>query len=527
MRIALVSTYAHPIALGLRYVSACLKAAGHDVQMLFMSSKRDTAKVDFSESLMEDFVERLWDRDLVGMGVMTNTFRRACALTRGLRQAGVRAPVVWGGTHPTVAPDESLELADIVCIGEGEGPMLTLADRLEVDKDPRDIAGLGFRAGGPFGATRRICNPVPRLERNLDDLPFPDYDVTTHWVVGGDKLVPARPENLRGALYRLRVLTTRGCPNRCAFCNSTAWRRIYKGKGPWVRLRSVENVLDEIQSACERFGTIEAVNIVDDLFFVRSEDEIAEFAAKYERRVNLPLELDAFPNTVTKAKIRSLARLPIALISMGIESASPDTLENIYNRPTPIVNIVRSIELFHRYRVPAEYHYLVSNPYEPEQNVIETMRFIASHHRGPATLRVFPLMFYPGTPLYQRARADGLIQERDDDAYHHTYTGSLQFARHDYLAVWLRAILHLRNGGLPSRVAHRLIDFATHPLVRRCIDRPWFTPLAFGVYQVGRKIVRNFVYQPFIRPFKHLRRRPRRAGSYPPGDFPLAHGTPT
>jgi hypothetical protein len=91
-------------------------------------------------------------------------------------------------------------------------------------------------------------------------------------------------------------------------------------------------------------------------------------------------------------------------------------------------------------------------------------------------------------------------------AYRYTYTGNTQFAGHDYLAVWLRMVLQLRNIGLRPGAAHRLIDFATHPLVRRALDRPWFTPLAFGLYQVGRRLVRNLVYEPFIRPLRHLRR---------------------
>ena len=66
------------------------------------------------------------------------------------------------------------------------------------------------------------------------------------------------------------------------------------------------------------------------------EEEIEDFAIKYKKRVNLPLELDAFPNTISEEKVRSLARVPIGLISMGIQSASRDTLKNIYNRPTPI-----------------------------------------------------------------------------------------------------------------------------------------------------------------------------------------------
>jgi radical SAM superfamily enzyme YgiQ (UPF0313 family) len=506
MKVALLSTYSYSVALGLRYVSSFLKRAGHEVHMIFMASKRATAEADFDRSLLGDLLEHLRDRDLIGISLMTNTFYRSAALTRVIREAGIRAPIVWGGTHPTVAPAESLDVADVICVGEGEWAMVELADRLSLGKDPKDIPGLGFRAEGPFGNSRGVTNAVAPLDRNLDAYPLPDYDLETHWVSKRGRLVPATPDNLRGALHRLRVLSTRGCPNRCTFCNNTAWRRVYEGKGPWVRMRSVDNVLREIESMRRRFGSIEAVNIVDDLFFVRSEEEIAEFAAQYGDRVNLPLELDAFPNTMTEGKVRALARLPIALVSMGIESASPDTLERIYQRHTPIENVIRGIELLHRHRIPAEYHYLVSNPYEPDGNVVETMRFIASHHKPAAALRVFPVMFYPGSPLSERAEADGLLGRHDERAYRYTYTGNTQFAGHNYLAVWLRVVLQLRNMGLRPGAAHRLIDFAAHPLVRRALDRPWFTPLAFGLYQVARKLVRNLVYEPFIRPLRRLRR---------------------
>jgi radical SAM superfamily enzyme YgiQ (UPF0313 family) len=510
MKITLVSTYAHPVALGLRYVSSYLKAAGHDVHVLFMGSKRDTAKVDYTESALEDFIERLRERDLIGLSLMTNTFRRACVLTQHIREAGITAPIIWGGTHPTVAPDECLEVADIVCVGEGEEPLAELVETLERGKDPRRIANLGFRGDGPFGDGQAFRNPVRPLDRNLDDLPFPDYELETHWVAAKDGLVPARPDNLRGTLHRLRVETTRGCPYHCAFCNNAVWLNLYKGKGPWVRKRSADNIVAEVRQALACFPTIEAVNFVDDLFFVRSEEAIEEFARRYRQQVNLPLELDAFPNTITERKVRALARLPIELISMGIQSGSPDTLRNIYDRPTPLKKIVAAMDLLRRYRMRTEYHYIVNNPYEPDENVIETMHFIARHHNQRSVLRIFPLMFYPGTPLYDRARADGHIGSRHENAYQLTYTPSLEFAKQDYLAIWLRIVLYLRNVRLPSWAAHRLVDFVTHGAVRRCLDRRWFGPAVYGGYVVGRKLIRNLVYQPFIRPFRQLRHRLRR-----------------
>ncbi len=521
MRIALVSTYTHPIALGLRFVSSYLKAAGHQVEMMFMASKRDTAEADFSEQALEALVDRCRHADLVGMSLMTNTFRRASVLTERLRRAGVNAPILWGGTHPTVAPEESLEVADIICVGEGEEPTLQLVERLESGKDPLSVGSMNFRAGGPFGNRETIRNPVQHLESDLDDYPFPDYELDTHWVIERGELVPARPDNLRGTLHRFRIETTRGCPYPCTFCNNAALLKVYKGKGSWVRQRSNENIIREIEKARACFPTIEAVNVVDDLFFVRSEENIEDFAVRYKERVNLPLELDAFPITITENKVRSLARVPIALISMGIQSGSQATLKEIYQRPTKIADIVKGIELFSKYRIRAEYHYIVSNPYEPQANVIETMRFAASHHRGPAVLRVFPLMFYPGTPLYDRARADGIIGQRDEFAYNYMYTGRLQFAKHDYLSTWLRVVLHLRNVGVPRWLCHRLIDVVTNRGVRWCIDRRAFMPVAFGTYTVLRKLYKNLIYQPFIRPFKYLRRRPRYEELHPEDEVTL------
>ena len=507
MNVALVSTYTYPLALGMRYVSAFLKRNGHQVTCLFMSSVQDKGGT-IPPTIIDEFVEHCRGVDLVGLSLMTNSFFRSCELTRALRAAAVKAPIVWGGTHPTVAPEESANEADYICIGEGEQSLLAFLDAMEAGRDLEHTPGFACFRNGEF-----VQNPTYPLTDDLDTYPFPDYDSKDHYIADGGHLVQARPELLRGTLRRYRLSATRGCPFSCSFCNNATQLQLYRKAGyasQWVRKRSTESILSEIEHIRSRYPQVEAINIIDDLFLIRSETELEEFVEAYARRVDLPLEIDVFPNTVSDAKIRLLSRLPIELISMGIQSGSQDTLYNIYNRPTRVETVARAIRTISRHGFQAEYHYIVGNPFESEDSMIETLRFAASHHRGPAKLRIFPLQFYPGSVLYQRARREGVIGEKHDEAYRLVYTGKQHLKRAAYLEIWLRMVLALRGTGVPSRLVHAIVSFAIHPWTRKCLDHRWFGPLAFVAYRIGRVLHKNLVYKPFVKPVRSLRSRRRR-----------------
>ena len=277
MKIALISTYAHPIALGMRYVSSSLKAAGHDVKILLMSSRRDTAKPDWSRAAVEALIEHLRDRDLIGLSLVTNTFHRACVLTQRIREAGLRAPIIWGGTHPTVAPDESLAIADAICVGEGEHALRELAARLEGGGDPLTVPSLSFRAGSAFGNSESV-RAGRRSSRTWTAF-LPGLGLVH--AVGLRRAGRAAPGN-PGALI-LRVETSRGCPFHCTFCNNTGLQILHQGCK--VTMRSIENVLAErspgvFRALGDRSWTT---------CFWCGEEELEEFTARYNEQIGLPL----------------------------------------------------------------------------------------------------------------------------------------------------------------------------------------------------------------------------------------------
>ncbi len=202
------SLYALP-RLGGVLLATLLHQRGWDVQV-FVEEVDD---IDFNQVLKAD---------LVGISTITSTAPRAYAMADEIRKSGI--PVVLGGPHVTFLPDEGLEHADMVVRGEGEVPILALAQSFEGDHDLSQVPGLSWRTG-----TRINHNPLPDEPVDLDDLPSPDLSLIHGY--------------LRRASFASRVIpiqTTRGCPYDCGFCSVTEMF------GRKLRKRSPDNIVREL-----------------------------------------------------------------------------------------------------------------------------------------------------------------------------------------------------------------------------------------------------------------------------------------
>mgnify|MGYP000169368933 CR=1 FL=1 len=505
MRVCLIATYEAPDATGLRIMSALLKARGHPVRLIFLTTRRTArAATAYPPALVEQVLARLRDCDLIGIALMTGCYHLARSLTDAIHGAGITAPVIWGGVHPTVAPETCIDHADIVCVGEGERPMLELVETLERDADYTRIPNLWVRRNGTV-----IRNDVGPLLENLDALPYPDFHLEQdQYVVHNHALVPATPANMGHTLIRYRILTTRGCPFLCAFCCNSRWRNLYHGKGSWVRMRSIDHVIAELQTIKARFPSVVSVAIADDTFFLRDEEELDTFARLYRKHIAMPFDAYAHPATLTRRKLEIVAGCGCTRVKIGVQAGSDETNFNIFNRRIPLTRVAQAIELLNRFpTIGKEYSYITCNPYESDEQRKQTLHFIAAHHGGRDRITVFPLAFFPGTELYRRAKADGTLKAEQDDLYQRSYT-SIAKRRFDWLGyhvLLLKAVVGLRRYHVPARAAHRFIDFMLTPSVRWCLDRRPVMLAMVGIYMVGRKI-RKSLLQVLVRPFRRRRR---------------------
>lgn len=173
MNITLISLYRDITTYGIRTLSACLKKDGHKVQNIFLRNKFHDR---YEDGVLEEVAAVSKEADLIAISLMTNFFDDAIQVTQKLKSR-TSTPILWGGIHPTIRPEECLEHVDMICIGEGEESLVELVKKMENGKDIFNIQGMWFKNKGEV-----IKNDLRPLIQNLDMIPFPDYEQENDYI---------------------------------------------------------------------------------------------------------------------------------------------------------------------------------------------------------------------------------------------------------------------------------------------------------------------------------------------------------
>lgn len=141
MKITLISPYEDIYAIGIRILSSSLKRGGHNVRVIFlMNSFYDRYK----DKTLNEVVELSRGTDVIGISLMTNLLENTIQITQALKK-NLSVPVLWGGIHPTILPEECLDYADMVCIGEGEETLVEFARKTDDGIEDCNIQDMWFK----------------------------------------------------------------------------------------------------------------------------------------------------------------------------------------------------------------------------------------------------------------------------------------------------------------------------------------------------------------------------------------------
>jgi radical SAM superfamily enzyme YgiQ (UPF0313 family) len=374
--------------------------------------------------VLKEISKNCQDSDLVGITLMTSAFLLATNITEYLKKNN-KAPVIWGGIHPTIMPEECLEHADMICIGEGETPLLNLVERLEKNQDSSGVEGIWLKRDGGV-----IKNRIPPLIQDLDSLALDTYESQDDKVLQKEKLINTDrlvASELLGT--QLTLFFSRGCPYRCAFCCNNVLNELYKGQRI-VRHKSPELVIEEINRVLSNFKKINRVFFSDDSFITMPFDDLNKFCQLYKKHVGLPFSCQVTAPSVTEDKIKALVGAGLNDVRMGLQSASPRILE-LYKRPISARIVKESSLIINKCLGDSQilsFDLILDNPYETKEDLLITLRFLLNLPR-PYTLRFFSLQLYPGTELYNK-----VIEGRGDaKKFRDAYRGSYRSAEGSYI----------------------------------------------------------------------------------------------
>ncbi len=386
-------------SLGLGYLMSMLTHHGHEIDLIFEPGLDDNTVFNFPAlarlNRHDALVERAkgFNPDLVCIGAPTNLWSHAARMGERLkRELGV--PIVVGGHHAQALPEYVMDhwWVDVVCTGEGELALLELVERMERGQDCSDVATMWVK--GADGTVYR--NEIGLLENDLDRLPFPEKQLWWEWGAFRDNL---------------EVFTGRGCPFKCTFCNIHYQREIFEDKGDFLRKRSVENVMQELEQNLARYD-VSHISLHDDNF-TTNVLWVEEFCEVYRERINLPWYCFGYPTTIKPRLMKAMASANCSMIFMGIDSGDEEVRRQLYERPMVDELIYEKAALIHEHGIRSFMSTIYGSPGETPAQMWKTLEMVDRTRPSQCSGNVFyPL---PKTKLYDVAVELGQLTPEGED----------------------------------------------------------------------------------------------------------------
>jgi len=454
LRIALMAYYNYS-SHALRIFHPLLRQRGHDVHSIYVKDSFTFGRPTQKEEDMVMELLRELRPDVVCMQVWSTYFKLAARLTRRIKDE-LGALVVWGGIHAQVKPEDCLEYADVICRSEGEYALAEITDRLSLGHDIDDVAGCWVRTTS--GAIKE--NDPRFLIPDLDLLPIPDISPENKHYLGGE--VWRDPAEWDRNLVSYDVMAVRGCPFECTFCIHNFTRKVTVGLGKYIRRRSVDHVMRELNAVKAQRPKLIAIAISDDIF-APPRPWLEEFCARYKREIGLPFVIWTYPRMVEEDKIKMMRDAGLWGTTMGIQSGSERIRRECYERETTDDEVVGACQTLAKYGIVRNLDFIGDNPYENEDDRRATVNLLARLPK-PFYFNYFSLTYFPGVELTERAIRDGHItaDQTEDQAEkgYELWSGTLSPVRPPADLRWDVAYT-MAVYRFPAGLVHRFLDSQT------------------------------------------------------------------
>lgn len=378
--------------MGLGYIAAVLKKKKYEIDVL------DVNAFAISNQEVEEKIKKSDCKLFLTGAVLGSSYNYIRWVSQVIKRYHPDSIIVAGSSVASSVPRLLLQHSkvDYLVMGEGEQTIIELLDAIENKRDLSNVNGIAFKNGEEV----TITAPRYRID-DLDSIPFPAWDLFPMEVYVG-KMATDKLDQLKGK--GMIVTAGRGCPYRCTYC--------YHVFGYQSRMRSVENVLAEIEELKKRYG-VKIIYFVDDLFMINKEWTNNFCDELLKRNLNILWRCAGRVNLVGMGESELLKKMRKAgciAIQYGIETASPKLLK-LANKQVTVEQMYEALKVTRLAGIEVTLGFMIGFPEESKETVDETVHFCIKN--DIQLISMFFVTPYPGTPLYDEVRQRGLIKDEE------------------------------------------------------------------------------------------------------------------
>jgi radical SAM superfamily enzyme YgiQ (UPF0313 family) len=414
------TNYTGVLNYGIASISAYLKMQDHEVGLLHITDPIDEAT--FKARVREEAP------DIVAFSSTSHYAKRVREWSRWAHEAR-DVPVIVGGIHATLAPEDLARVPTIdhICIGEGEETMLDLVQRMESGGDTLHVEGLWSR-----DCDQVIRNPMRVITPNLDLMPVPDLSIFSF-----DELYSIR----RGTFP---FIMSRGCAFKCTYCCVSTLKNMFPREGAYWRFLTPARAVEVLRSMLDRLmPDAQHINFLDAIFFPNKK-WLKEFGPLYREQIGLPFICNMRADMMTEEAAAIMADAGCEMVRMGVESGDERMTTEILKRHLKVEDIRNAFAILRRHDIRRMSYNMVGLPTETLPLALKTVRLNADI--DPEEALAFIFYPYPGTDLHRLSAELGYLTDRELDHYRVGVTTNMpQFSETDILFVHrhFRALIRL------------------------------------------------------------------------------------
>lgn len=370
--------------LNLLNIGAVLLQKGYSVSIIDGLTKKGGRK-----EVVESIVAL--NPRFIGLSSVTAYIYECANIANELHERLPGVPIIIGGIHVTTLPIETLQCFpsfDVGVVGEGETTIIELIKSLEKKEDLSGICGLVIRTknGIQLTSTRMLI-------KDLDTLPLPAWHLLPDYIKTYQPTL-ARKTRLPSAY----IVTSRGCPHTCSFCNNIVHGRTFRSYSVDYIMKMVNYMVDTYK--------IKDLTIYDENLALK-KSRIIQFC---DRMISVNYDLtwscDARADSIDEEILSYMYKAGCRAIWFGMESGNPEMLRR-YNKKIRLEDLKRASFLTKKYDLKVCGSFIIGGPGETKDTIRDTIRFakqikldyLSPHYYTPI----------PGTPDYNTIAQHGTV----------------------------------------------------------------------------------------------------------------------